>query len=122
MPIADFTSAERWIVQTPCNERWHRDAVELHPADMGLKLDPDSDELIDCPALFRQVGDCSFVIIKTGGVRFRCHILYQHKLEQYGTSVAGSDDIGECAVTLLRIRADHQSVRSGAYPDRRPGD
>lgn len=117
--IADITDAERWIVQTTCNERWYRDQVELHPADVELKLSPDSEELATCPALFWQVEDCSFVIVKTGDKRFRCNFFYQD-LQQYGTTTAEYDDISECAVALLRVQADHHSVRNGTFPDRAP--
>ena len=117
MPIADFTDAERWIIRTTCNERWYKDRVELHAADVELRLDPGSDVLTECPALFWQVGDCSFVIIKTGEGRFRCHFFYKDELEQYGTGTNEYDDLAECAVALLRVQADHHSVRSGAYPN-----
>jgi hypothetical protein len=116
MAIADIADAERWIVQTTCNERWYRDQVDLHLADMELKLDPDSQELTTCPALFWQVEDCSFLIVKTGDKRFRCNFFYRD-LQQYGTGIAEFDDINECAIALLRVQADHHSVRSGAFPD-----
>ncbi|MDH3712707.1 MAG: hypothetical protein OET44_02540 [Gammaproteobacteria bacterium] len=117
MAIADITSAERWMVQTTCNER--RDQVELHPVDVELKLDPHSEELTSSPALFWQVEECSFVIVKTRGGRFRGNFFYQD-LQQYGTGIPEYDDISECAVALLRVQADHRSVRSGAYRDRQP--
>jgi len=117
MPIADFTRAEVAIVQTTCNQRWRGEAVDLHPADVEMTLDPESDARIRCPALFWQVGDCCFVITKTGDRRYRCNFLYQHELEQYGTGVDDYHDLGECAVALLRVQADHDSVRSGAFPN-----
>ena len=117
MPIADFTRAEVAIVQTICNQRWHDEAVTLHPADVELKLDPESGGRTECPALFWQVGDCCFVITKIGDSRYRCHFLYQHELEQYGTGDDDYHDLSECAVRLLRAQADHDSVRSGAFPN-----
>lgn len=112
----DFTDAERWIVQSACNERWYKDHVALHAADVELQLEAGSTALTECPALFWQVDNCGFVIIKTGSERFRCRFFYEDDLEQYGTGVTEYDDIADCAVALLRGQADHQSVRSGAYP------
>jgi hypothetical protein len=115
--IPDFTEAERWVIQSTVDERWGRGQHPIQAADVELALAPDSQALTQCPAVFWNAGECNFVIIKTAEHRYRCQFFYNDNLEQLGPSIKEFDDVASCAVTLLRTQADHDSVRSGAFPD-----
>jgi hypothetical protein len=120
--ISDFTDRERWIIQSTVDERWGPGQHPIQAADVELTLDPHSEALTQCPAAFWAAGNCNFVIAKTGEQRYRCQFFYNDDLEQLGPSIKEFDDVASCAVTLLRTQADHDSVRSGAFPDApRPG-
>lgn len=115
--IPEITDSERWTIQNSVDERWGKNLIELHLADVELGLDFDDKSLTSCPAVFWQQDNCSFIIAKTGEQRYRCLFFYDKELEQFGTGIDEFDDIATCTVTLLQTQADHESVRSGAFPD-----
>jgi len=117
--ISDFTDTERQTVQSAIAERWADEPIGLHLADVELKLWPEDRGPSTCPALFWSHGECNFVITKTGDSRYRCQFFYNNELEQMGTGVDEFDNIGDCAVALLRTQADDESVRTGAFPEGR---
>ncbi len=114
--IPDLTESEQHIVQTTADERWGKGVAGLQLADVEIQLNHDSEALTACPALFWVVNDCSFVIIKTGEQGFRCNFFYKNDLEQMSTGVEKYDNIGDCVIELLRVQADYDSLRSGAFP------
>ena len=104
--IPDLTDNEVWIIQSTVNERY-RAEVPLHLADAEVQLDPQSDELTSCPAVFWDQDGTSFVILKVGESRYRCQF-FGRDLEMYAPSKPEYDELAECAVTLLQTQADHQ--------------
>lgn len=110
--IPDFTDAERWTTQTTVDERWGKATVELHAADVEIRLDPGDTAPTDCPALFWHADDCNFVLMKTGQNRFRCQFFYDKDLQQIGTGITEYDNIVDCAVALLQTQADDKRMRS----------
>ena len=114
--ITDFSETELWTIQSATDERWGKGEVELHLADVEMSLHSDDRTLTSCPAVFWQVSECNFVVIKTGESRYRCQFFYNNSIEQLGTGIKEFDELAHCVVTLLQVQADHESVRSGAYP------
>ena len=109
----DFTERERWVVRTTVAERWGADKVELHPADIGVRPEPDAIEEVSRPALFWQVGGCNFVVVKLGADRYRCGFFYGD-LQQFAPDVPEYSELAECVVQLLQTQADH--ARAAARP------
>jgi hypothetical protein len=114
--VPEFTDTEQWTIQSTADERWGKDVIELHLADVEIMLNSDDKGLTSCPAVFWAFRGCNFIVIKVGKARFRAQFFYQKDIQQLGTGVDEFDDIGDCVVTLLRVQADHDSVRSGAFP------
>jgi hypothetical protein len=115
--IPDFSDTELQTIQSATEQRWNKEAVELHLADVEMSLNPDDQSLTSCPAVFWQVSDCNFVVIKSGECRYRCQFFYNNNIEPLGTGIKEFDELEQCVITLLRVQADHESIRSGAYPE-----
>ena len=110
-PIADFNSAERWVIESALKERYgHIVPIEL--ADSELKLDPEAPVLTVCPTVFWSERGCNFVIFKTTEDRYRC-LFYYSEEEQYGTGRIEYDELAECVGLLLQLQADHEKQRQG---------
>jgi hypothetical protein len=115
--IPDFSDTELQTIQSATEQRWSKGEVELHLADVEMSLNSDDRSLTSCPAVFWQVSDCNFVVIKSAECRYRCQFFYNDSIEQLGTGIKEFDELAECVITLLRVQADHESVRSGTYPE-----
>jgi hypothetical protein len=110
--LPDFTDAERWVVETALKERYgKRVSVEL--ADAEARLDSASPEVTLCPTMYWQEREVEFVIFKVGEDRYRSQFFYS-LAEQFGTG-RDFDDLAECVLTTLRLQADHEKQRAGAY-------
>jgi len=107
--IQDITETEQWTVRTTLNERWTDRTVELQVADVEIKLFPDDRETTECPALFWQVDDASFVIVKTGEKNYRSQFYYRG-YQQYGTGKFEFDDLADCITTMLQVHADKERM------------
>jgi hypothetical protein len=110
-PIAEFSSAERWVIESALKERYGH-FVQIELADSELKLDPDAPVLTDCPTVFWSERGCNFLIFKTGEDRYRSQFFYDDD-EHYGTGRAEFDEIAECVGLLLKLQADHEKQRQG---------
>jgi len=108
--IPDITDTEKHTVRQVLNERWGKDKVDMHLVDVEARLSPADRELTECPALYWEQGDCHFVLIKTDDSRYRTQFFYGNR-EQFGTGIHEYDNIGDCALSLLRLQADHESTR-----------
>lgn len=108
--IADFTDADRRVVETALKERYGR-RVTVEPADAEIRLDPGSHEVTVCPTLYWKERGVEFVIFKVAHDVYRSQFYYS-LAEQYGT---GRDfaDLTECVTTTLRLQADHEKDRAG---------
>jgi hypothetical protein len=106
--IKEFSDAEQWAVNTTLNERWPNENIELQLADVEIKMFPHERELTTCPALFWQVGETSFIIIKVGDRAYRSQFYYKG-FQQYGTGKSEFDDIADCITTLLQVHADKET-------------
>lgn len=106
-PIPDITDAEQWAVSTTLRERWPGRDIELQLADVEIKMHQGDRETTSCPALFWQVNDTSFVIIKTAERNYRSQFYYRG-YQQYGTGKSEFDDIADCVTTLLQVHADKE--------------
>src|SRR6056300_310642 len=96
--IPDITDSEQWAVSTTLKERWPDLNIELQLADVDIRMYPDDRELTECPALFWQVDEANFIIIKVGDRVYRSQFYYRG-FQQYGTGFRDFDDIAECVVT-----------------------
>ena len=106
--INDFTDAEQWAVNTTLKERWPALNLDIQLADVEIKMFPHERELTTCPALFWEVGETSFIVIKTGERAYRSQFYYRG-YQQYGTGKAEFDDIADCITTLLQVHADKET-------------
>ena len=114
--IPDITDSEHWAIKTSLDERWGKDIITPELVDVEARLDPSDRELTECPALYWQQGDCHFVIMKTGERAYRTQFYYGNR-EQFGTGIREYEDLADCVVSLLRLQADHDSTRNGAFPE-----
>jgi hypothetical protein len=105
--IKDFSDAEQWTINTTLKERWPNLELDLQLADVEIKMYPHDRELTSCPAIFWQVGDASFIIIKAGERSYRSQFYYKG-YQQYGTGKPEFDDIADCVTTLLQVHADKE--------------
>jgi len=110
-PIADFNSAERWVIESALKERYGR-IVPIELADSELKLDPGAPVLTVCPTVFWSERGCNFLIFKTGEERYRSQFFYSEE-EHYGTGREEYDELAECVGLLLKLQADHEKQRQG---------
>jgi len=106
--IKDFSDTEQWAVNTTLKERWPKLDLDIQLADVEIKMYPHERELTVCPALFWQVGETSFVVIKVGDRAYRSQFYYKG-FQQYGTGKSEFDDIADCITTLLQVHADKES-------------
>jgi hypothetical protein len=106
--IKDISDTEQWAVSTTLKERWPGLDVDLQLADVEIKLMPHDRELTTCPALFWQVSDTSFVLVKVGERTYRSQFYYKG-FQQYGTGKSEFDDIVDCVTTLLQVHADKEA-------------
>lgn len=111
MKVADFTETELAIVNETVRQRYGK-PVPVEVAEAEIRMYPDDRELTTVPALYWNERGCHFVIFKVGEDRYRCQFFYSVR-EQYGTGREEYDNIGDCAVTLLRVQADHEVSRAG---------
>jgi hypothetical protein len=107
--IKDITETEQWTVMSTLKERWANKSIELQRADVEIKMMPHDRELTTCPALFWQVNETSFIIIKTGERNYRSQFYYKG-FQQYGTGKIEFDDLTDCVTTLLQVHADKELV------------
>ena len=110
-PIADFNSAERWVIESALKERYgHIVPIEL--AESELKLDPGAPVITTCPTVFWSERGCNFLIFKTGEDRYRSQFFYTDE-EHFGTGRDEYDELAECVSLLLKLQADHEKERQG---------
>jgi hypothetical protein len=116
MKIPDIDDAERWVVESALRERYGK-RVETQLAEVELKLAPADEQLTACPTLYWEQRGAAFVITKVADGRFRTMFFYPGELqgEQYGTGRPEYDDLLECVATVLRLQADHEKDRKGAW-------
>lgn len=106
----DFSEDEIKIVSDTLIERYGA-AKEIHLADVELRLSKDDRELTERPALYWEDDDCHFVIAKLGPLQYHNQFFY-HGHEQFSTGNDNYDNLLDCAITLLRLQADHQAQRN----------
>ena len=92
--ISDFTDTERLVVETTVMERFGK-RVDVQVADAETRMHSGDHELTEVPVLYWNERDQFFYSVK----------------DQFGTGREEYDDIGDCVLTLLRIQADHESMR-----------
>jgi hypothetical protein len=109
LPIPNFPEAELWALRNVPRERYGED-VGPELAETEIRLTPGAKELTTCPAVYWEGRGAHFIIIKLGADRFRGQFYYRlHQM--FGTGIEQFDDIGDCALTLLQLQADHESER-----------
>ncbi len=110
-PISKFTERETHLVRQCIKERYGHE-VAFDTAEAELQLDLLQEDLTTCPSLTWQDQNANFVIFKTGDSRFRCQFYYTD-VEQFGTGKDEYDNLGDCALTLLQVQADHELEKAG---------
>ena len=110
--IPDFNETERHLVASTVRERFGKE-VEVLVADAEIRMHEGDRELTEVPILYWQERECHFVIFKIDDSRYRNQFFYSVK-DQFGTGREEYDDLGDCVLTLLRVQADHEAMRSGS--------
>lgn len=111
-PIPKFTERETNLVRQCIKERYGHDVTFDAAAEAELQLNALKDDLTTCPTLTWRDQNANFVIFKTGDSRFRCQFYYTD-VEQFGTGKDEYDNLGDCAITLLQVQADHELAKAG---------
>ncbi len=109
--VPDFTDNEQKLVRQVLAERYGR-SVSMEVVDVDLQLDPASEQLTSCPALYWNERGAEFIVSKVGESRFRCQFQYSAS-EQFAPSQPNFTDLVECVVTVLKLQADHEQTRAG---------
>lgn len=107
--IPDITETEQWAISTTLKERWPKLSIELQLADVEVRMHPGDRELAECPAIFWQVDEASFIIIKVAERVYRAQFFYRG-YQQYGSGAKDFDDINDCLVTMLQVHADRETT------------
>ncbi len=115
MIVPDFTDNEQRLVSQILLERYGR-LIPQQAVEVELQLDPASEALTTCPALYWSALGAEFVVAKVAAERYRCQFFYSAE-EQFGTGRDVYDNLGDCVTTLLRLQADHHQTRSGALTE-----
>lgn len=110
-PIQDITETEHWTVESTLKERWTDKTIEIQHADVEIKLYPEDRETTECPALFWQVDEASFVIVKTDENKYRSQFYYRG-YQQYGTGKLEYDDLADCVTTMLQVHSDKERMNT----------
>jgi hypothetical protein len=106
--VPDITEAEQWAVETTLKECWPDRCIEPQLADVEIKMYPQNQELTAGPAVSREVGSTSFVIINVADRACRSPFYYRG-FQQRGTGKTDYDDITGCVVTRLQVHADRKA-------------
>ncbi len=114
MTIPAFSASDLKLVQATLKERFGAaaDQVEIKEAETEIRLSPADRELTLCPALFWIVGDCAFVVSRTGQAAYRAMFYYSVK-DRFGTGQEEYDNLGDCLITLLKVQEEEQARRDG---------
>jgi hypothetical protein len=113
--VPDFTGAERWVVESTLKERYGAPpAVEAGEAE--LQLDPASEALTPCPALYWQAQGAGFALFKLGTCRYRGMFFYCVH-DQYDLGDREYDEIAECVSVLVKLQEEHAAQRADLAPD-----
>ncbi|MGB9495862.1 MAG: hypothetical protein WCA83_13790 [Azonexus sp.] len=115
MPVPDFTSSDTQLVSQILLERYGRVTL-LQSVDVEMQLDPGSEQLTTCPALYWKALGAEFIVTKVADNRFRCQFFYSEN-EQFGTGQEVYDSLGDCVVTLLHVQADHHLTRASSLTE-----
>ena len=113
--IPDFTGAERWVVESTLKERYGV-APPLEMGEAELQLDPASEALTPCPALYWQAQGAGFALIKLAPSRYRGMFFYSVH-DQYDLGDLDYDEIAECVSVLLKLQEEHAALRADLSPD-----
>ena len=117
--IADFSDADRWVVETALKERYGS-TVKIELADSELRLDPVAGDVTLCPTFYWEQRGVEFVVFKVAESRYRSQFYYSIA-EQYGTG-RDFDDLAECVSTTLKLQADHEKERAGVTSGKTAAD
>ena len=109
--IKDFSDTELWTIQETLNERWSKNEVELQSADVEIRLHPGDRTLTECPAVFWEYKDSSFVIYKVAESTYKAQFYYLGR-DQYGTNIEDFDNIHDCVITILQVHVDLESKKT----------
>jgi hypothetical protein len=69
--IPDFSDSEMWIINSTLTERYGTPR-DIQLAESELRLDKASTQLVPCPTVYWEDGDCHFIVCKNGDSRYRC--------------------------------------------------
>ena len=108
--IPEFTEAELAVVRDTVPERYGK-PVDIQLADAEIRPDPAARTLVTAPVVFWTERKANFVIFKLAKHQFRPQFFYRGH-EQFGSSHAVFDDIGDCVTAVLQVQSDHERDRN----------
>jgi len=107
--IADITENENWITATTLQERYGK-KKDYQVVDADIRVSTSDTELTECPAIYREDGDCHFIVAKAGDNTYRPQYFYRTH-EMFGKGAPEYDDLATCLVTLLHTQSDHETSK-----------
>jgi len=113
MTIPEFSASDIKLVQATLKERFGAavvDKVEIKEVETEIRLSQADRELTECPALFWIVGDCAFVLSRTGPAEYRAMFYYSVK-DRFGTGKETYDNLGDCLISLLKVQEEEDAKR-----------
>ena len=113
--LPEFSDADIKLVQATLKERFGAEVVantEIKEAETEIRLSPGDRELTVCPALFWIVGDCAFVLSRTGPAEYRAMFYYSVK-DRFATGKETYDNLGDCVISLLKVQEEEDAKRRG---------
>lgn len=111
--IPAFSVSDIKLVQATLRERFGAevaDHTEIKEAETEIRRSPGDRELTVCPALFWVVGECAFVLSRTGQAEYRAMFYYSVK-DRFGTGKESYDNLGDCLITLLKVQEEEEARR-----------
>jgi hypothetical protein len=109
--IPKFADFEVRLASQTLFERYGR-LVPLQTADAEILLNPESEDLTNCPVLYWEERGTHFVVFKLAANRYRGQFFY-NEAAQYGTGQESFDHLGDCLITLLQVQSDHEQQMKG---------
>lgn len=104
-----MTDTERGIVRQVVNGHYDREVV-IQDVKTGIRLHVDDRALTPCPGFYWNEHGGHFVLSKTGDSRYRSLFFCRFR-DHFGSGREEYDDIGDCAIMLLKMQADEEVQR-----------
>ncbi len=90
----------------------YRAPVEVEPIEGEIQVDPEGDELTNCPGLYWEARGAHFVVFRVDETAYQGQFYYS-EAQQFGTGRDRFDRLQDCVTTLLQVQSDHERQMAG---------